>query len=63
MLLSKGWGVHESNVRMLTDSGVTREQAVLTLTAHYRSLQSAWLLCLECVAQAEIITLNRLGDT
>jgi hypothetical protein len=56
MLLSKGWGVHESNVSMLMESGVTREQAVLTLTTHYGSLQSPWLLCPECAAQAEIIT-------
>jgi hypothetical protein len=52
LLLSKGWGVHESNVGMLMESGVTRDQAVLTLATNYASLQSPWLLCPECATEA-----------
>lgn len=55
LLLSKGWGIHESNVRMLTDVGIPREQALALLKAQHAASQSPWFLCPTCGAQAKQI--------
>jgi len=53
LLLAKGWGVHESNIRMVMQSGGSREEALAMLTQHHASSQSMWLLCPACAAEAE----------
>jgi hypothetical protein len=55
MLLAKGWGVHESNVKMMMQSGIPREQAIAMLTRQHASSNSAWLLCPKCAGEAEAL--------
>jgi hypothetical protein len=52
-LLAKGWGVHESNIRMVMESGLSRERALAMLSQHHAASQSPWFLCPECAAQAK----------
>jgi len=52
-LLAKGWGVHENNIGMVMESGLSREQAIKMLTQQHATSQSPWLLCAQCVAQAK----------
>ena len=47
-LLKKGFAIHESDIKMLMDSGLSREQAVEMLRARNAAFQSDWLLCPEC---------------
>ena len=56
LLLAKGWGVHESNIRMLMESGLSREQALAMLTQQHAASQSPWLLCPDCAAEARKIS-------
>lgn len=51
-LLAKGWGVHESNIRLAVDAGMPRQQAVALLTQHHAASQSPWLLCPRCGVEA-----------
>jgi len=52
-LLDKGFGIHELNIRMLTDAGMSRQDAVETLKGQYRAYSSDWLLCTQCAAKAK----------
>jgi hypothetical protein len=52
-LMRQGFGIHETNTAMLTDAGMSREQAVAALTAQYSASQSFWMLCPECSVQAK----------
>lgn len=54
-LLAKGFGVDETNIKMLTEAGLSREQAVAMLGRQYAISQSDWLLCAECAARAKAV--------
>jgi len=58
-LLNKGWGVHESNIRMVMESGLSRQQARVLLAQQHTASHSPWLLCPQCAVQARnILRLN-----
>ena len=52
-LLKGGFGIDETNIRMLTDTGMSRNDAVAALTAQYLTSQSFWVLCTNCAAKAQ----------
>ena len=54
-LLKRGFGIDETNIRMLTDTGMSRDDAVAALTAQYLTSQSFWVLCSECTRRAEAL--------
>jgi hypothetical protein len=54
-LLAKGFGIDETNIRMLTDAGMSRDDAVAALTAQYSTSQSIWVLCPSCAAKAQAL--------
>ncbi|TVM00800.1 MAG: hypothetical protein CV087_12385 [Candidatus Brocadia sp. WS118] len=54
-LLDNGFGIHESNIRMLTETGIPRHDAEESLKRTYRQSSSDWLLCTQCVARAKAI--------
>jgi hypothetical protein len=54
-LLAKGFSIDETNIRMLTDAGMPRAQAVEMLSEQYRTSQSDWLLCTNCFTKAESV--------
>ena len=64
-LLDVGFGIDEYNIKMITDTGVTRIDAIELLMTSYRTSTSDWLLCEKCGshAQAKIptIILRKLG--
>lgn len=53
VLLSRGWGVHSSNIQMITSSGVSIESATMILTMQAAMSQSDWLLCASCKGVAD----------
>jgi hypothetical protein len=52
-LMKQGFGIHETNIGMLTDAGISREEAVAALTAQYSVSHSFWMLCPECSQEAK----------
>lgn len=52
-LMSQGFGIHKSNIEMLTSGGFSRERAIETLRQQYSTYTSDWLLCQECSKEAE----------
>jgi hypothetical protein len=52
-LLDRGFGINETNMKMLTESGVSREDAITMLNDAYRTSQSEWLLCQACFVKAQ----------
>ena len=52
-LMKQGFGIHETNIAMLADTGMSREDAVAALTAQYSVSQSFWMLCPECSEEAK----------
>ena len=52
-LLKKGFAIDETNIRMLTDSGISRTQAIEILKAQYEMSRSDWLLCSSCASKAK----------
>ncbi|OGA45456.1 MAG: hypothetical protein A3F74_08580 [Betaproteobacteria bacterium RIFCSPLOWO2_12_FULL_62_58] len=52
-LLTKGFGIDETNIRMLVETGIPREQAIELLTRQYSTSQSDWLLCTDCAGKAK----------
>jgi hypothetical protein len=55
-LLAKGFGMDEMNIKMLTDAGMPREQALAMLARQYGTSQSDWLLCASCATRARELT-------
>ncbi len=51
-LLDNGFGLDESNIKMLTDAGMPRSAAVAVLKAQYKRSTTDWLLCSQCTAKA-----------
>ncbi len=54
-LLANGFGIDQTNIKMLTDSGMSRDQAIAMLGAQYATSQSDWLLCRTCATRAKAI--------
>lgn len=54
-LLDNGFGIDETNIKMLTDIGMSRVEAEEAIKQQYRASQSDWLLCPGCAAKAEAI--------
>ncbi len=54
-LLNNGFGLDETNIKMLTDAGMTRSAAESALKEQYRQSKSDWLLCPSCAAKAMAI--------
>ena len=52
-LLLHGFGVDETNVKMLTGSGISRQEAIETLKLQYLTFNSDWLLCTNCADKAK----------
>jgi len=52
-LLSRGWGVHQTNIKMLARDGVSIESATMILTMQAAMSQSDWLLCTHCKGIAD----------
>lgn len=48
VLLERGFGIGTENLAMLTDSGITKEQAIQMLKQQYYAMESDWLLCSQC---------------
>lgn len=55
-LLDKGFGIDETNIKMLSDAGVSRDKAIAMLAKQYAMSQSDWLLCTACSARAKAIS-------
>ena len=51
-LMDNGFGLDETNIRMLTDGGMSRAAAETALKEQYRGSISDWLLCSNCTAKA-----------
>ena len=51
-LLDNGIGVDEFNVSMLTEAGMSREQAITALRKQYLQSSSDWMMCGRCAADA-----------
>jgi len=60
-LLDNGFGLDETNVKMLTDAGMPRSAAEAVLKEQYRHSRSDWLLCSGCAAKATAM-MPRRGD-
>jgi len=54
-LLAQGFGIDETNIRMLTDAGMSRDAAVAALKVQYSTSQSFWVFCAGCAAKARDI--------
>ena len=54
-LMQRGFGIDETNIRMLTDAGMSRDAAVAALKAQYSTSKSFWVLCSECARRAEAL--------
>lgn len=54
-LLAKGFGTDETNIELLTDAGMPRDQAVAMLAKQYGESQSDWLLCASCASRARAL--------
>ena len=54
-LMNQGFGIDETNIRMLTDAGMSRDAAVAALKAQYATSQSFWVLCSDCARRAEAL--------
>ena len=52
-LLDVGFGIDEYNIKMITDTGVARIDAIESLKAVYKGYTSDWLLCDKCGSQAQ----------
>ena len=54
-LINRGFGIHETNIEMLTSSDMSREEAIQSLRQTYSTYTSDWLLCPQCALEAEAI--------
>lgn len=54
-LLDNGFGLDETNIKMLTDAGMPRSAAEEAIREQYRQSKSDWLLCPHCAAKAMTI--------
>lgn len=54
-LLNNGFGIHESNITMLVDTGMPRDEAITALRQQYIASTSDWLLCPRCATSAKLI--------
>ncbi len=54
-LLDNGFGLDETNIKMLTDAGMPRSAAEGALREQYRQSKSDWLLCAHCAAKAKAV--------
>lgn len=55
-LMDNGFGLDETNIKMLTDAGMSRLEAESSLKQQYRSSTSDWLICSNCAAKAKTIS-------
>jgi hypothetical protein len=51
-LMNHGFGIHETNIEMLTSSEMSRDEAIQSLRQTYSTYTSDWLLCPKCVLEA-----------
>ncbi len=58
-LLDNGFGLDETNIKMLTDAGMPRSAAEAALTEQYRQSTSDWFLCPRCAAKAMAMMARR----
>ena len=58
-LLNNGFGLDETNIKMLTDVGMSRSAAEAALREQYRQSTSDWLLCPVCADKAKSIVAKR----
>jgi len=58
-LLDNGFGLDETNIKMLTDAGMHRTAAEVALKNQYRQSKSDWLLCPHCAAEAMAMMARR----
>jgi hypothetical protein len=54
-LMDFGFGLDETNIKMLTDGGMSRQAAEAKLKEQYSHSSSDWLLCPDCTKKAESI--------
>jgi hypothetical protein len=52
-LLNNGFGIPDSNIAILTSSGMSPDQAINLLRKQYMASTSDWLLCPKCAVEAE----------
>ena len=52
-LRDRGFGINETNIKVLTEVGVSRSQAISLLSEQYRVLKSDWILCAIWFAKAD----------
>jgi hypothetical protein len=58
-LLDNGFGLEETNIKILTDTGISRKSAETALKEEFRRSTTDWLLCSNCAAKAKKILVNR----
>jgi hypothetical protein len=54
-LMSNGFGIDNANIEMLTSSGMSRDEAIKSLSQMYATSTSDWLLCPKCALEAKAI--------
>lgn len=54
-LIDNGFGLDDTNIKMLTDAGMSRAAAEEALKERYRCSRSDWFLCSECASKAMAI--------
>jgi hypothetical protein len=59
-LLDADFGIDEYNIKMLTDIGMKRKEAIESLMATYKKSTSDWLLCEKCGEKAQEIIPNTI---
>jgi hypothetical protein len=58
-LLDNGFGLDETNIKMLTDAGMPRSAAETALKKQYQGGKAEWLICPQCAAKAMAIMAHR----
>jgi|JI10StandDraft_1071094.scaffolds.fasta_scaffold1513164_1 hypothetical protein len=59
-LLDADFGIDEYNIKMLTDTGMKRDEAIESLMATYKASTSDWLLCEKCGKKAQDLMPNTI---
>ena len=58
-LLDNGFGLDETTIKILTDTGISRKSAETALKEEFRRNTTDWLLCLTCAVKAKKTLANR----
>ncbi|PIR01272.1 MAG: hypothetical protein COV66_02320 [Nitrospinae bacterium CG11_big_fil_rev_8_21_14_0_20_45_15] len=51
-LMTQGFGIHKTNIEMLTSSGISQDEAINILKQQYATSTTDWFLCPQCEIEA-----------